>query len=186
MEEQTQYSATNLKVEQLATSEDISDFYCGNKELDDFFHDEVMLCYKYKYLTPYCVKDIRTNEILALFTLSNDLLNLEKDSIKELVEMIPNEYKEMFNRQPSFPAINIGQLAVRKDKQSMGIGTYVIYYLVYLFYEYRLSGVQFITVDSLNTKETNKFYQKCGFDNQTLMDSLSNTRRMYLPLLNFE
>lgn len=41
MVEKTQFSDTDLKIEILKKGEDLTGFTCGNKTLDDFFHQEV-------------------------------------------------------------------------------------------------------------------------------------------------
>lgn len=85
-------------------------------------------------------------------------------------------------KQSSFPAINIGHLAVLKEKQGKNIGKNIIDFIISTFIDYNISGCQFITVDSLNNPRTNKFYLKYGFINQTNTDINKTTRRMYFPL----
>lgn len=122
MEGRIQYSASDLKIEKLSKSEDLSFFSCGCKDLDLFFQKEIHLCVKYKYVSAYCVKDILDNSIVALFTLSHDSVLLSCDSeknefIEEVSDRINGEYQYIFEKQSSFPAINIGHLAVLKEKQ---------------------------------------------------------------------
>lgn len=184
MAAKTRYSATDIGIEPLSPEENLDDFSCGNDKLDDFFHKEVVLCCKYKYLSAYTVKYRKTKEVVALFTLSNDSLVLEKDDVEELMGDIDEEYKFIFEMQSSFPSVNIGHLAVRKDLQSRGIGELVILYVCGFLTSYNLTGVQFITVDSLNNSRTNKFYNKTGFLYQSMEDINHDTRRMYLPLID--
>lgn len=65
MEGRIQYSASDLKIEKLSKSEDLSFFSCGCKDLDLFFQKEIHLCVKYKYVSAYCVKDILDKVIQA-------------------------------------------------------------------------------------------------------------------------
>ena len=181
----TRYSASDIKIEPFSPQENLSEFSCGNNGLDDFFKKEVVLCCKYKYLSAYSVKSVKTKELLALFTLSNDVVYLEKDDIEDLKSALPIEYKPIFGSQPSFPAINIGHLAVKKELQSKGIGKVILLYLKNALITYRFTGVQFITVDSLNNARTNKFYSCNGFLNQSNSDMNNNTRRMYLSLMDY-
>ena len=187
MEGRIQYSASDLKIEKLSKSEDLSFFSCGCKDLDLFFQKEIHLCIKYKYVSAYCVKDILDNSIVALFTLSHDSVLLSCDSeknefIEEVSDIINGEYQYIFKKQSSFPAINIGHLAVLKEKQGKNIGKNIIDFIISTFIDYNISGCQFITVDSLNNPRTNKFYLKYGFINQTNTDINKTTRRMYFPL----
>lgn len=164
----------------------IQNFTSGNIDLDNFFHNEVFICTKYAYITSYCVKE--KGEIIALFTLSNDSIVLpsviaKEEFIEEVASMgIFKEYSDIFRMQTSFPAINIGHLAVRKDIQGSGIGSMILAYVINTFSGNIPAGCQFITVDALNNPNTNKFYIMNGFTYQTLNDSASSTRRMYLPI----
>ncbi len=191
MVEKTQYSDTNLCVLPLNEIDEIPTCICGNNELDTFFREEARLCHNNRYLTTYQVKDVHTHEVLALFTLTNDtiILNYEddKDDFLETIRgSFPLEYRGTLANQISFPAVNIGHLAVKKDKQGMGIGSFAIGYIIHSYLNLNVAGCQFITVDSLNNSETNKFYLKCGFYNQTDRDITRHTRRMYLPLSEYK
>lgn len=185
MAAKTRYSASDITVEPLNLSEDLSKFTCGNKELDDFFHKEVVLCCKYKYLSAYCVKSVRNGDILCLFTLSNDVVSLDSEDVESLKDGMDKEYKFIFENQSSFPSVNIGHLAVRKDVQSKGIGRIVILYIAHILISYDFTGVQFITVDSLNNPRTNKFYSTNGFLNQSNGNISNKTRRMYFSLMDY-
>lgn len=185
MAAKTRYSATDIEIEPISSEEDLSVFSCGNDKLDDFFHKEVVLCCKYKYVSTYAVKSIQSNDVIALFTLSNDTLSLEKEDVEDLMKGMDAEYKFIFEEQTSFPSVNIGHLAVRKDLQSRGIGRYIVMYIISLLVNYNLTGVQFVTVDSLNNSRTNKFYDSVGFLYQSMEDTSNDTRRMYLPLIDF-
>lgn len=189
MVEQIQSSDIDIRIEKLSEKDynQLTSFSCGCDELDKFFHDELELCVKYKYFSSYCAKDTQKNEIIALFTLANDtvvigLLEDKDDFIDEMKGIIDDEYAETFERQTSFPAVNIGHLGVRSDYQSKGIGRQIIDFVLYTFSHYDISGCQFITIDSLNNPRTNKFYLNNGFVNQTNSDMNSDTRRMYLPI----
>ena len=162
----------------------LSAFSCGCPEIDDFFHDEVRLCRKYGYLIPYKCTVTDTGEMVGLFTLANDILSLEyEDRIN-----FPNlsaEYADIFSRQPTYPAVNIGHLAVRKDAQSKGIGRIIVDFIRLTFTSIRISGCQFITVDALNNPRTLSFYtDKLGSEFQTLSDLGKHTRRMYLDIFS--
>lgn len=185
MEEKTLYSDTNLIIEPLSKAEDLSDFTCGNNILDDFFHKEVVLCCRFKYLSAYSVKDKNTNQVLCLFTLANDVITLDEEDVDELNSYISDEYRVIFEQQTSFPAVNIGHLATRVDYQGLGIGSFVIKYIMAMMLEHKTTGVQFLTVDSLNNPKTNKFYMQNGFLHQTHEDSTFETRRMFCSLIEY-
>ena len=185
MEAKTRFSDINYKIELLSDNDDLSDFSCGNNILDDFFHREVVLCCKYKYLTAYSVKDICSDEILCLFTLANDVITLDGEDVEDIKGSIGDEYKFIFEQQTSFPAVNIGHLATRKEYQGNGIGSFAITYVLAMLLQHKTTGVQFLTVDSLNSPDTNKFYLKNGFLHQTNEDIYCDTRRMFRSLIDY-
>ena len=175
----------------LLTEEDfdkLSSFSCGEPELDYFFQKEVRECVKYRYLSAYCAF-IESGEIIAAFTLMNDALMIKDTIAKEDfitdVRFITNEdIVKFFILQTSYPAINIGHLGTSKEYQRRGVGTAIIDLVAETFSQDTRTGCQFITVDSLNNPDTNKFYLKNNFYNQTDADASSPTRRMYRIIID--
>lgn len=166
-----------------ADHENMSAFSCGVKELDDFFRFEVEECVRHHYLSAYLVY-LESGEIIAAFTLMNDSLMIigeteKNDFIDDLRFETSNEIVDFFNRQTSYPAINIGHLGVANGYRCYGIGTAIIDLVTTTFAEYKQAGCQFITVDALNNSRTTKFYTKNLFNFQTQRDMTSSTRRMY-------
>lgn len=185
MEARTRFSASELSIAPITENDydSLSDFCCGVDEIDNFIHNELPLCSKYKYLIPYKCIIRETGVIAGVFTLSNDLLALEYED-KINFPNLPIEYDDIFSRQSSFPAVNIGHLAIRCAMQSHGLGQYIVEFVRMTFLSLRLSGCQFITVDALNNADTLRFYQdRVGFEFQTLYDLNKPTRRMYLDLI---
>lgn len=168
-------------------SEELALFSCGNEVLDDFFHQEILVCAKYHYVSAYCAREVSDGKIVAIFTLANDAVVLDnaedkEDFIQESSAKIQDEYLSVFQLQTSFPAINIGHLGVRVDKQGKRIGEQVLDFILTTFASFDMTGCQFITVDSLNNSRTNKFYTRNHFLYQTQTDMHKPTRRMYLPI----
>lgn len=181
MVEKTPFSDSELNISRLEGDDfnDLKDFSCGTECLDQFFHNEIELCAKYKYLSPYCAKI--GDEIVGVFTLAADALMLETDDKEDFPNM-NEEYRDIFPLQTSFPAINIGHLGVKSGLQSKRIGEQIVRFVVATFSQFNGAGCQFITVDSLNNPRTNKFYSRLGFYNQSNNDSTKPTRRMYLDI----
>lgn len=166
-----------------ADYENMPAFSCGVDELDKFFLNEVKECVERRYLSAYCAFT-ESQGIVAVFTLMNDALMIsdqaeKEDFIDDLKLELNQEIVDFFNRQSSYPAINIGHLGVSVNYQNKRIGTKIIDFVAYTFALYRQAGCQFITVDAINKSDCNKFYFKNGFCYQTNRDSCSATRRMY-------
>lgn len=182
MEDTTHSLVTEIDFSRITENDyvSLSDFSCGVDEIDDFFHNEARLCAKYSYLIPY--KCTSKGKIVGLFTLANDVLSLEYEDKQYFPQLNP-EYDEIFRRQPSYPAVNIGHLAVTTDMQSRGIGQMIVEFVAATFSDLRLSGCQFVTVDALNNHRAISFYSdKLGFEFQTVADINKHTRRMYLDI----
>lgn len=185
MEERIRFSAEELTLSPITESDkaSLSDFYCGSKEIDDFLHEEIFLCAKYKYLIPYKCMIKSSGEIAGIFTLANDILTLDYEDKIEFAGL-PNEYNDIFQRQSTYPAINIGHLAVKSQLQRRGIGRFIAEFVRMSFTDYRGAGCQFVTVDALNNHNTISFYLNLGFDFQTVSDCGKSTRRMFLEIFS--
>jgi len=103
----------------------------------------------------------------------------KKDFIDDLRLETDNDTVDFFERQTSYPAINIGHIDVRTAHQNKGIGMAIISVVARTFSSYRQAGCQFLTVDALNNERTIKFYISNKFSYQTNRDFCSSTRRMY-------
>lgn len=186
MEERIQFSAEELTLSPITENDkaSLSDFYCGSKEIDDFVHEEIFLCSKYKYLIPYKCTIKSSGEIAGVFTLANDILTLDYEDKIEFASLA-NEYSDIFQRQSTYPAINIGHLAIKNNLQRRGIGRFIVEFVRITFTNYRGAGCQFVTVDALNNPDTINFYiNKLGFDFQTVSDCGKSTRRMFLEIFS--
>lgn len=186
MRKKIEYPVSDLLIQPLAPDDDLSSFSCGVDSLDDFFQKEVVFCHKHNYLTAYVVKSKKDKRIVGVFALSNDVISLEEDDVEEIKNKIDDEYKFMLSRQSSFPAVNISHLAVSSDYQNRGIGRIIVSYITAFVKRFRFSGVQFLTVDSMNNPRTNKFYLDLDFSNRSIDDMGDETRRMFLPVMDFE
>ncbi|MBD5352850.1 MAG: GNAT family N-acetyltransferase [Bacteroides sp.] len=185
MEGRTPCSDIDFKVRLIESADypKLAEFTCGVPVLDRFFHHEVEECVKYHYLSAY-IATTMSDEIVAVFTLMNDALMIDSQSAKEdLIDDIRFEKAEnivdFFNRQTSYPAINIGHLGVSTKYQRHKIGKAIIDLVAATYFNHTLAGCQFITVDALNRNDTIKFYLRNSFFFQTTRDQYSSTRRMY-------
>lgn len=166
-----------------ADYENLSAFSCGVGPLDDFFNHEVQECVRRHYLAAYCAYN-NDGELVAAFTFMNDALMIageteKNDFIEDLKLEANSDIVDFFNKQSSYPAINIGHLGTRTCCQRRGTGTAIIDLVADTYQRFKQAGCQFITVDALNNPLTTGFYRKSGFFFQTNKDFYSATRRMY-------
>ena len=159
-------------------------FTCGEPRIDSFLRSDAFLCHQNHYLSLYEAFIQNTGEIIAYFSLSNDVIQFpdhsdRQDLIELLSPSISSEYRELFGEQLYYPAVNIPYLAVHKDFQGRNIGSGIIRFIYQTYQNIHYSGCQFITIDAINKANTLRFYEKNGFEYLTLNDAYKPTRRMF-------
>jgi GNAT superfamily N-acetyltransferase len=148
---------------EVADSNDISDFHCGDKDLDDFFaHD----CFEYaKQLLgkTYCYKlKSNLNEVVCAFTLANagirvsDLPNARRKKVEAHIPHVKS--------LKDYPAVLVARLGVSQKYHAHHIGSDALEYIKYWFLEpHNKTGCRYILVDAYNAVETMSFYESNGF-----------------------
>lgn len=172
----------NYDIKKLDDEIYVSDFDCGDEDLNDFIKNEVHF-YKNQFLAmPYVVteKD-RDDKILAYFTLANDKIAVTDFASNSQF----NKFKrENFNKEKylrSYPSVKIGRLAISKDLQGQGIGTYLLKFIKMYFVADNKTGCRFVTLDAY--KGATNFYQKNGFEFLQKEDE-NPTQLMFFDLMS--
>ena len=149
----------------VTTQGELESFSCGDKDLDDFFHQDAFL-YAEQLLgkTYYFSTTGDDKKIVCAFTLANDSIKaalIPNASRNKIQRKIPNS-----KRTRSYPAILIGRLGVAKNFQGTndGIGSQAIDYIISWFLlPDNKTGCRFIVVDAYNKENVLHFYEKNGF-----------------------
>lgn len=137
------------------------DFYCGNADLDEFFHEDVTR-FRYNLMgKSYCfVFEDDPQTIVSAFTVSNDSIRVydlprsRRDFMKHLTHKHLRRY----------PGVLVGRLAVNKDFSHKGIGSEVLQFIKQWFISPdNKTGCRFVVVDAVNEPDVLRFYQKNGF-----------------------
>lgn len=147
----------------LNVPEEIVDFTCGDKDLDDFFTND---CFAYaKQLlgkTYYYKLDEAPHSVVCAFTLANagmrvsDLPNARRKKIESNIPHVKN--------LKDYPAVLVARLAVSKDFRSKHIGSDVLRHIKYWFLEpQNKTGCRYVLVDAYNDPTTLAFYERNGF-----------------------
>jgi GNAT superfamily N-acetyltransferase len=144
-------------------------FLCGDKDLDDFFHNDVDNYAEQLLGKTYCFQSKKEkSNIIGVFTLSNasiDARHLPNNRKKKLTENIPYE-KSMSN----YPATLIGRLGINKEYAGNGIGTELLEFIKqWILAADTKGGCRYLIVDSYNRKDVLNFYESNGF--KTLFSS---------------
>lgn len=183
----------------VTTQGELESFSCGDKDLDDFFHEDAFL-YAEQLLgkTYYFSTSGEEKKIVCAFTLANDSIKaalIPNSSRNKIQRKIPNS-----KRTRSYPAVLIGRLGVASEFQGapISIGSQVIEYIASWFiHPDNKTGCRFIVVDAYNKEYVLRFYAKNGFKflysteelekeaNHIPMEEKLESRMMYLDLLGY-
>jgi len=152
----TDCESVTLSPEQL-----ITDFDCGDSDLNDFFNNDA-IHYRNQLLgQTYFFRLKKTGEIVCAFSLSADSLKtylLPGSRRKRVKEHIPHE-----KSLQSYPALLIGRMGVSTNWSGHGIGSQLINYIRYFCLSKYLYLARFLVVDAYNNPGVLNFYQKNDF-----------------------
>ena len=171
----------------------------GDKDLEDFFHNEATLYAKARLGKTYCFIDNSGEEtqIVAFFTVSNDSVKttfIPKSSTNKVQRKIPGQ-----KHLRTYPAVLLGRLGVNQQFQGKDffIGQQVINYLKTWFIEEdNKTGCRFLVVDAYNKERVLSFYERNKFkflyvdeeqerNEQHIPEGETiSTRHMFVDLLN--
>lgn len=168
----------------------LKSFATGINAMDRFIQNDFWMSIKNHYCIAYSVK--YRNELIALFALSFDSLDLDVDDKDDLMSgMLPagfldmdKEYEETFLGKSHYPALDIAYLAVKENHRKKGMGRLLIDAISQKARSQSFAGCLFLTVDAYVTKDYSAvgFYNRCGFTPSELPNPNKDTLRMYLPL----
>lgn len=180
--------------------EPLEDFHClktfcsGVESMDIFIRSDFRLSIENHYCTAYVAKF--QDEIVAVFALSFDSLDLDSDDKDELASGFastgtPNidwNYKDTFYSKPRYPALDIAYLAVQEKWRGKHIGQYLISQIAEKARSQTFAGCQFLTVEALATSEYSAvgFYSRCGFTANEVRKPYKDTLRMFRTLYTNE
>ena len=139
----------------------ITNFDCGDNDLNDFFNHDALLFQRERLGQTYffCLKE--TKRVVCAYSLSADSLKtalLPGSRIKKVKELIPRE-----KALQSYPALLIGRLGVASEFNGQGIGSQLLEYIKYYCDDQFSHLVRFLVVDAYNNNSVLSFYQKNGF-----------------------
>lgn len=166
----------NYEIQKLDDDISVSNFDCGDEDLNDFIKNEVHF-YKNQLLAmPYVLtKKDDITEILAYFTLSNDKI--------AVTDFPSNNQFNKFNKEKflrSYPSVKIGRLAISKNLQKQGIGTHLLRFIKMYFIADNKTGCRFLTLDAY--RGATDFYKRNGFKFLQKEDN-NPTQLMYFDLM---
>lgn len=164
-------------VEHLADFKELSNFYCGENQMDEFIHENLQECSENHFCTTYCVRQKNTGKIAAIFSLSFDSVDIEQDDFEDMrigaagteLPAVSDSFRDRFEEKYTYPALEITYLAVAKEFQHMKLGSRIVEDICLMAKKQSLGGCLFVTVLALHkpTYSAVSFYERCHFAKQT-------------------
>ena len=172
------------------TTDDLKQFRCGVPAMDCFIHDGLRKSLIHHFCQLY--KVFMDGEIVALFALSFDSINLDEDDKEEISSGLSSantpditlDYVATFYSKRRYPALDIAYLAVREDMRKKHIGSFLISQIAKKATEQQFAGCQFLSVEAYKVQGYSAvdFYYKCGFAPNEHPNPNKDTLRMFYTL----
>ncbi|MBQ6064624.1 MAG: GNAT family N-acetyltransferase [Prevotella sp.] len=167
-----------MKLVRLTSDYEISDFDCGDDDLNKFLFDDAKSSQELRIANTFILED--NGQIVAYFCLLND--KVSKD------EIIGSKWKKIKNSFPkgkqfsSYPTIKIGRYAVSIHYHGRNIGSDLMSMVKKLLNAKNVhSAFRYITVDAYLSAIP--FYEKNGFVHLKKRDENEHTRLMFYDMM---
>lgn len=180
----------SLTIRILDNVSQLDDFNCGIKAMDDFIHSGLANSVRNHYCNLYSVT--LDNEIVAMFSLSFDSLELDLDSLEEILDNqssskkpnLSSNYVDTFLSKHHYPALEISYLAVKENYRRKGIGKAVVDSIAEMAQRQKTAGCMFLTVEAYIEEDYSAvpFYNACHFEPCEYKKPDKETLRMFRTL----
>ena len=141
-----------VKTERLAKYHNLSNFDCGDKDINDFIKNDA-LAYQEKKLATTTIF-IDAGDIIGFFSAAADSLKL----------ILPEKEEHKVKNKPlkEFPAIKIARLGRNKKYRGQKVGTNILKWAIgYILNCSQMIAIRFVTVDAYPDKVS--WYEDYGF-----------------------
>ncbi len=172
-----------FQVVKLEQGDVVSNFDCGDKDLNEFIlHDAAL--YKQALLAVTYVMSIKENPnaVVAFCSLANDRVSLgDFENKTEFNRFRKRQGFPQAKRMKSYPAVKVCRLGVDVAMRGQSAGSFFLDFIKAYFLADNKTGCRFITVDAY--KDAIPFYEKNGFRLLNTDDEERDyTRLMYYDL----
>jgi len=173
----------------------ITDFDCGNEDLNEFFNRDALAYASQMLSRTYFFRHKSSKAVVCAFSVSASSLktaDLPGSRRKKVKEYIPRE-----KSLKSYPAMLIGRLGVATEFSGKGTGSQLLRFIKDFSLIQYPAFVRFLLVDAYNEQSVVAFYQKNGFntvfsseeqEKETYRQSLSEalqTRYMFFDMMHW-
>ena len=168
-----------MKLVPLTSDYELSDFDCGDSDLNDFLLKDAKSALELRIANTFILDD--DGRIVAYFCLLNDRV-----SRNEITNSRWKKIKDSFpvsKQFRSYPCIKIGRFAVSLDYRGRKVGSDLMDLVKDLLNEAQSqSAFRYITVDAYLSAIP--FYEKNGFKSLNKKDEDAHTRLMFFDMMD--
>ena len=139
----------------------ITDFDCGDEDLNDFFNRDAILYKRQMLSRTYFFRHKNSGKVVCAFSFSAGSIktaDLPGSRRKKVKEYVPRE-----KSLKSYPAILIGRLGVSAEFSGQGLGSRLLDIIKTVCLNRFPDFVRFLLVDAYNEPAVVGFYQKNDF-----------------------
>ncbi|MBP5715799.1 MAG: GNAT family N-acetyltransferase [Bacteroidales bacterium] len=169
-----------IQLRRLCEKDRVTDFDCGDNDLNDFISTDAPLYYSVRLATSYVLENGESGEILGYFSLAHDRISLTDFPSNSAYNRFRKKFFAQGKMFKSYPALKICRLATSQNCRGEGIGTMIINMIIASYRNDNKAGCRFITVDAY--ADAIPFYYKIGFSPLSNEDEGSPTRLLYFDL----
>lgn len=170
----------DIQLRRLTGTERVTNFDCGDEDLNDFIASDAQLYYKVRIATSYVLEEKTSGKVIAYFSLAHDRISLTDFPSNSAYNRFRKQFFARGKMFKSYPALKICRLATSKDCQGEGLGTMIVNMIVASYRNDSKAGCRFITVDAYANAIT--FYEKQGFSPLSKEDEGAPARLLYFDL----
>lgn len=174
----------DILLRRLEENETVSNFDCGDEDLNDFIFGDAMLYFKVRLATSYVLEDKNSKDTIGYFSLAHDRISLTDFPSNSAYNRFRKQFFAQGKMFKSYPALKICRLATEKKYRGEGIGTMMVNMIIASYKSDNKAGCRFITVDAY--ADALPFYYKQGFVPLSKEDEGSPTRLLYFDLENIK
>lgn len=174
----------DYEIRKLGLNDRVTQFDCGDKDLNDFIINDAPLYRKTLLAMTYILQHKDTNKVVAYFSVANDRISIKDFPSNTDFNRFRKHKFVNEKRLKSYPAIKLCRLGIDKSIQGQQIGTFLIDFISTLFVTDNKSGCRFLTVDAYS--HAISFYLKNEFSFLSSEDENQHTRLMYFDLSDLD
>ena len=168
----------------MSKDEYISDFNCGDEDLNDFILNESQLYTKARLAVSYVIQKVDNKQVVGFFSLANDRVSISDFESKTEFNKFRKKRFVNEKRIKSYPAVKICRLAIDESAKGMSLGTFILDFIKTYFVVDNKTGCRFITVDAYSNAIP--FYLKNQFLPLSQDSDSDHTRLLFFDLDEIE